>query len=211
MGGSMAGIKTQWTNNWNMLKSILTQVWTIIKSTVNAALLSVKTYFSNTWAGVVSGVTGFASSLRTSISTAISGAVSSALGALSGFISLGGRIIEYIITGLKNSAGALLNYLKDIIQNLVGNLFGGGGGGGSGGGTGFNDNKALGGNVFAGVPVTVGEVGREVFVPSSNGVIIPNNKLSRMGNTRTNNNYYNAHITVYTGKTNQARTVRGLT
>jgi hypothetical protein len=45
--------------------------------------------------------------------------------------------------------------------------------------TGYNPflGFAGGGSVSAGMPVTVGEMGKEVFVPSSNGRIVPNNQL----------------------------------
>jgi phage-related protein len=43
--------------------------------------------------------------------------------------------------------------------------------------------KALGGMVSAGQAVRVGELGQEVFVPTSGGQIIPNNKLGGGGNT----------------------------
>lgn len=44
---------------------------------------------------------------------------------------------------------------------------------------------AEGGNVMGGMPVTVGERGRELFVPQSNGTIIPNQDLS-LGNNNYN-------------------------
>jgi hypothetical protein len=47
-------------------------------------------------------------------------------------------------------------------------------------------NKATGGSVFANTPVTVGEMGREIFVPSSNGSIIPSNKLGSTVNQTFN-------------------------
>jgi hypothetical protein len=43
--------------------------------------------------------------------------------------------------------------------------------------------NALGGTVRAGVPTRVGEMGSEVFIPTTGGQIIPNNKLSGGGNT----------------------------
>lgn len=55
--------------------------------------------------------------------------------------------------------------------------------------TSFGSGFAKGGPVSAGVPITVGEKGRELFVPNSNGTIIPNNKLGGMGNTFTGNIY----------------------
>lgn len=51
--------------------------------------------------------------------------------------------------------------------SLIGGLFGG-----------SFQHRALGGSVKAGVPVDVGELGRETFVPSVDGTIIPHNKTS---------------------------------
>lgn len=49
----------------------------------------------------------------------------------------------------------------------------------------FNTNKgtAVGGTARAGVPMRVGELGSEVFIPSTGGQIIPHNKLGGGGNT----------------------------
>jgi len=43
--------------------------------------------------------------------------------------------------------------------------------------------NAMGGTVRAGVPTKVGEMGSEVFIPSTSGQIIPNHKLGGGGNT----------------------------
>jgi hypothetical protein len=43
--------------------------------------------------------------------------------------------------------------------------------------------NAMGGTVRAGVPTRVGEMGSEIFIPSSSGQIIPNHKLGGGGNT----------------------------
>jgi hypothetical protein len=45
------------------------------------------------------------------------------------------------------------------------------------------EGKAVGGSVSAGQAVRVGELGSEIFVPTSGGQIIPNNKLGGTGNT----------------------------
>jgi hypothetical protein len=73
---------------------------------------------------------------------------------------------------LKASGKGLLGMLND--SDWFGSLFGGrvfGAGGIFGGG------HALGGDVAAGVPIDVGEMGRERFVPSVPGRIIPNSQL----------------------------------
>jgi lambda family phage tail tape measure protein len=59
----------------------------------------------------------------------------------------------------------------------------------------FNPNRAEGGPVEAGKMGLVGEKGPELFVPRSNGTIIPNNRLQDAlggGTTNVTNNYINA-------------------
>ena len=50
--------------------------------------------------------------------------------------------------------------------------------------------RAVGGPVSAGQAYTVGEVGRELFVPSQNGRIIPNNQIGTSGGGITVNLTY---------------------
>ena len=69
------------------------------------------------------------------------------------------------------------------IFSSLGNLFGGGGDI-----TGIMGSFAEGGDVKGGVPITVGERGRELFVPKTDGTIIPNQDLT------TNSNNYNFTI-----------------
>lgn len=53
--------------------------------------------------------------------------------------------------------------------------------------------RASGGPVSANTPYVVGEKGPELFMPSGSGTIVPNNKMSNMGNvTNVTNNYINA-------------------
>lgn len=53
--------------------------------------------------------------------------------------------------------------------------------------------RATGGPVSAGSPYMVGERGRELFIPSGSGTIIPNNQMSSMGSTtNVTNNYISA-------------------
>ena len=76
------------------------------------------------------------------------------------------------------------------LSGFLGGLFGGGGGGATATGAGqymgfgFGGAKALGGNVSAGQAYTVGEQGREMFIPSTNGQIVSNDDLG--GNVTVN-------------------------
>lgn len=62
---------------------------------------------------------------------------------------------------------AIRKSITEPLGSFFGGLFGGG--------------KALGGPVAAGVPYVVGERGAELFVPSQNGTIVPNNKMGGGG------------------------------
>jgi hypothetical protein len=59
------------------------------------------------------------------------------------------------------------------------------------------DNLASGGPVMAGVPYTVGEQGREMFVPSQNGTIVNANKTKGM--TGGGNVTFNVNVGMYAG------------
>lgn len=69
---------------------------------------------------------------------------------------------------------AARKFITEPLGNFFGGLFGGG--------------QALGGPVAAGVPYMVGERGAELFVPSQNGTIIPNNKMGGGGGVVINQN-----------------------
>lgn len=79
---------------------------------------------------------------------------------------------EYLASQLKNVV------LKGL-ASLVGAAFGGGGGGGAApSGGGWGGGFAAGGMVMGGQPIRVGEHGSELFVPPSNGRIIPHDQMA---------------------------------
>ena len=75
-------------------------------------------------------------------------------------------------SGSGSAAGGLLGMLND--SDWASSLFGGKL---FGSGSIFGGGHALGGDVMAGVPIDVGEMGRERFTPSMPGHITPNSKL----------------------------------
>lgn len=93
---------------------------------------------------------------------------------------------EFLSQGLKSG---------DFLASLS-RLFGRSSDSGGGWVSGFDlPGRALGGPVVAGKAYMVGEVGPEVFVPKSNGVIVPNNRLGGAGGGVT----INQVITVESG------------
>ena len=100
-----------------------------------------------------------------------------------------GKLIGGLITGFSAVAGAIVTVVDGIrslidliknnpivqgISNLIGSVFGGG--------------RASGGVVSSGTPYLVGEQGMELFVPNSNGTIVPNNALGSSSGTVININ-----------------------
>ena len=95
-----------------------------------------------------------------------------------------GSSIGDILSSLSSSVGDIFSSIGGSLGDIlgsVGSMFGGGGGGGFDMGTLFDLGSmffmAEGGAVNAGNPVTVGERGRELFIPSTNGTIVPNHDM----------------------------------
>lgn len=122
--------------------------------------------------------------IKTYLAPIIGGALKTALSGV-------GSILSTLITGFAKLAGVIgsaFDQLRDFvnliknnpvvkgISNVVSGIFGGG--------------KAEGGAVKAGTSYVVGERGAEMFVPKTDGVIIPNNK---MGGGTVNN--FNINVT----------------
>jgi phage-related protein len=101
------------------------------------------------------------------------GAAFSALGSIiSGLVSGFARVAD-AVGSVVNNVKALINLVANNpvvkgISNLISSAFGGG--------------RAEGGSVKAGTSYVVGERGAEMFVPKTDGVIVPNNKLGGGGN-----------------------------
>jgi len=83
-------------------------------------------------------------------------------------------------------------YQQAALSNMSGgggffsNLFGGGGGGMDAGNPLSYGAGAEGGVMTAGVPITVGERGRELFIPKTDGNLIPNPDLGNIGGNNYN-------------------------
>ncbi len=110
-------------------------------------------------------------------------------------------IVNFVKTG-KFEFKDLLNtiaeeLLRSQIKGLIADVFGGGGKGGGGGSgslitAGISAISSLfgfadGGSVPGSRPILVGERGPELFVPSSNGTVIPNNQMVAGGSVVTYN------------------------
>lgn len=123
--------------------------------------------------------------IKTYLAPILGGVLKTALQAI-------GKVVGTLVNGFGSLASfigdAYANLLKFVnliknnaivkgISNVVSNIFGGG--------------KAAGGPVKAGTSYVVGERGAEMFVPKTDGVIIPNNKLGGGGTV----NNFNINVT----------------
>ena len=89
----------------------------------------------------------------------------------------------------KKMAANIIDQLLDVlvIQRLVGSVAGEDGTGGTGIAGFFTNKRQMGGQVTTGQSYLVGEAGAELFTPSRNGYIIPNNQMQGGGATVVQN------------------------
>lgn len=88
--------------------------------------------------------------------------------------------------GLGDAKGMGGNVIFDFLKNSpVGNIFGGA--------------KAKGGDVIGGRPILVGERGEELFIPHSNGTVIPNHAMQRASGV---NQTFSVTVNVKGGQSN---------
>lgn len=118
-------------------------------------------------------------------------AFTAALGVIDGLLralNLVLSVINKIKAGFDSISGFGTNAIGDLASKIpgIGNI----------------GKRASGGPVVAGQPYMVGEVGKEMFVPSTNGKIIPNNQLKSGGSNQTVNVTFNG---VFTGNEQEFR------
>ena len=233
IAGTIQFIHDLTTGQLGEMSAIWGRTMNAIKTVVNLVLTNIKLYFA-AWRALMSGdFTKFGQIMRqiwdntwkamlTIVKTAwanIKSAISIAVQGIKNYFSsinwgeVGTNMITAIANGIAN-AGPMLIQAGMNVFGALGDFLSGFFGGGSTT-PGVPDNvghpgRAFGGNVSRGRPYMVGEVGPELFVPSGNGTIIPNNKLGNGSGTKTVNNYH-PQITIYAGnKSNPRDTMRGL-
>jgi hypothetical protein len=139
----------------------------------------VSKYYNDAATGLVqvlAGIKGFTDTVL----TAFGGSPASAMVGVTGAGAISGAegTLKSILGFINNPVGAATSALTDLFSGFATSLF-----------------KADGGPVSANTPYVVGEVGPELFIPSSNGTIVPNNKLGAEANT------YNFTINAPSGNT----------
>ena len=105
-----------------------------------------------------------------------------------------GSSVGDILSSLSSSIGDIFSSISGSLGDILGSLGNMMGGGGSGGGSEaqmlFDIGKFLfmaeGGAINAGQPAVVGERGRELFIPSTNGTIVPNHDMGSANNITFN-------------------------
>ena len=139
--------------------------------------------------------------LGTAFKTFVQGAIVNALGSLISFIikKLFLLALEKLfpeifkkqvdleqkkLNKMKSQTSELMKQL--VIQAMIMAMGGGGGGGGFFAEGGKVEGKANGGSTNGMQPYVVGERGRELFVPSTDGTIVPNHQMGGIGATNIN-------------------------
>ena len=122
----------------------------------------VTTYYNDAAKGLVQVLSGIKSFTDT-VLTAFGGNPASAMLGTTGAAALSGMsgTLTGVLDFVTNPTGAAESILKGLFSGFATSLF-----------------KADGGPVTANTPYIVGEVGPELFVPTSSGAIVPNNQLN---------------------------------
>lgn len=141
------------------LTNIIDELWNKLKTSFDSILTSVSDIFTN--------IGSYTDDIFNNIGSSI------------------GDILSSLSSSVGNIFSSIGGSLGDIIGSM-GNMFGGGGGGfdlGTLFDLGSMFFMAEGGAVNAGTPYTVGERGRELFIPDSDGTIVPNQDLQSKANS----------------------------
>ena len=193
--GNLASIQATWTGNQNNMLLITSTVWAGIQSGIATAiggvLLSVNVF--DTEGERVIGLLASTWKIQTDA-----------------IVAMWKGVMQAINDALNAAKSALdwasTHTITYVVQTIGSFVSGGGGSSSSNGGsaTPYNSNStrrfnALGGSIMAGQTTWVGEKGPELFVPKSNGNIIPNSQAASLMKGKSVSfgqvNIYNASTT----------------
>ncbi|KPV54676.1 hypothetical protein SE17_02295 [Kouleothrix aurantiaca] len=143
IGAAVALLVKAWDSDWGGIRTTLTNFW------------------EDTAKPIFEGVVGF-------FTTGIPNAINDVKNAFNGFVDMGASFLDGLRQGISNGwtsfTGWFLGNLASIIPGGTATLSA----------LGITlPGRALGGQVVAGQAYTVGELGRETFVPSVSGTIVP--------------------------------------
>jgi hypothetical protein len=143
IGAAVALLVKAWDSDWGGIRTTLTNFW------------------EDTAKPIFEGVVGF-------FTTGIPNAINDVKNAFNGFVDMGAAFLDGLRQGISNGwtsfTGWFLGNLASIIPGGTATLSA----------LGITlPGRALGGQVVAGQAYTVGELGRETFVPSVSGTIVP--------------------------------------
>ena len=119
-------IKVATSAVWNFIKGLVVGAAGAIKSAVTGALNTIKSLWSSVWNGAKSLITTVWNGIKSGISSGISGVISlisglknRVLGALRGagswLLETGRNVVQGLISGIRNMAGAVTRALLDLL------------------------------------------------------------------------------------------------
>lgn len=148
VGSNWATFSAQWKANWDMLQIIIGKV-----------LMDITAGFQTWIINTINTLKGYYETFR----------------------EIGIGLMNNVLLGIQQMVAQIINAVVGMVTSAIGaagkalgeaNPFGGGTTGGS-----TIPGRASGGLVTGGAPYIVGESGPELFVPGSNGAIVPNGQL----------------------------------
>ena len=180
--------------HWSEITAWFQETWESVKTAVTTAIDTMKTKFDEFRTKVNTAKANLIS-FKESVVTKFENIKTEIIDALKSIdlIQAGRDFVTSIGNGIKEGIESIRTTVQgwflSLIPDGLENLFNGGGGGNGGtGGTGGNASdpmgvlpkRAGGGPVTAGSPYIIGEAGPELFVPRTNGYVVPNDQLQDM-------------------------------
>ena len=143
IGAAVALLVKAWDSDWGGIRTTLTDFW------------------ENTAKPIFEGIVDF-------FTNGIPNAVKSIDSAFNGFVDMGAAFLDGLKTGIQNGWNGFTGWFYDNLAGIIP------GGASTLKALGISlPGRALGGQVVAGQAYTVGELGRETFIPSVSGSIVP--------------------------------------
>lgn len=180
--------------NWDSISAWFQETWDNIKTKVTTSIDDMKLKIDE-WKNKVNSAKANLISFKDSVVDKFSGIKTSIVDAISGIDLI--QVGKDFVNSIKDGIQAGIDSIRDTVQGWFLSLIpdwakgwlgiGGGGDSGAGGGTSVGNPtdvfRAGGGPVSAGSPYIIGEAGPELFVPQTNGYVVPNEELSGYGTT----------------------------
>jgi phage-related protein len=121
MGTSMGAIRQTWSDNWNMVKTIVDQFFTNMAKSWTDDWNMLQTINTAFWRNLVTGIANQVSNVVNSVRNIITSVKTYLSNVIKDFYNLGKNIIQGLIDGAKSMASALIGAVSGTVNDAIAN------------------------------------------------------------------------------------------